>query len=209
MRRGRVPAPELRAHYLNATMDVPTPHPSSSNCTSSPPPSPASVHTLNRPYAFFIFHRRSLQHRPQLLNVSPLISNQLVRTMADAESSFTDSSLAPSTAPTSLLDSLPHVPHSPVHSDKSDRRASLGLIDAARVRFSKDVSSRSTLLPLPPYILTIYSAVVPNTCCTPVQIPSSSTPSFVQTPSPSASALSSQLRSVPSPSPLRPAVGLF
>ncbi|KAH9899689.1 hypothetical protein C8Q73DRAFT_663319 [Cubamyces lactineus] len=61
--------------------------------------------------------------------------------MADADSSITDSSLAPSTAPTSLLDSVPNVPHSPDRSDKSDRRASLGLIDAARVRFSKDLYS--------------------------------------------------------------------
>ncbi|KAI0335644.1 hypothetical protein GY45DRAFT_1358424 [Cubamyces sp. BRFM 1775] len=124
-------------------MDIPTAHPPVSSCTySSSPPSPASsVHIFNRPYAFFVFHRRSLHHRPQLLNVSPLLSNQLVHTMADAESSITDSSLAPSTTPTSLLDSVPHVPHSPVHSDKSDRRASLGLIDAARVRFSKDLYS--------------------------------------------------------------------
>ncbi|KAI9056510.1 hypothetical protein FKP32DRAFT_1670301 [Trametes sanguinea] len=60
--------------------------------------------------------------------------------MADAESSsITDSSLAPSTTPTSILDSLP--PHSSdrtASTDKVDRRASLGLIDAARVRFSKD-----------------------------------------------------------------------
>ncbi|OSD04663.1 hypothetical protein PYCCODRAFT_1386926, partial [Trametes coccinea BRFM310] len=63
--------------------------------------------------------------------------------MADAESSsITNSSLAPSTTPTSILDSLP--PHSSdrtASTDKVDRRASLGLIDAARVRFSKDFSS--------------------------------------------------------------------
>ncbi|KAI9000844.1 hypothetical protein BD414DRAFT_504770 [Trametes punicea] len=61
--------------------------------------------------------------------------------MADAESSITDSSLAPSTTPTSLLDSVPHVPHSSDTTYKSDRRTSLGLIDAARVRFSKDFQS--------------------------------------------------------------------
>ncbi|KAI0638357.1 hypothetical protein C8Q77DRAFT_1070602 [Trametes polyzona] len=63
--------------------------------------------------------------------------------MADAESSITDSSLAPttSTTPTSLLDSASHSALPSDRTHKSDRRASLGLIDAARVRFSKDFHS--------------------------------------------------------------------
>ncbi|KAI0353014.1 hypothetical protein OH77DRAFT_1438263 [Trametes cingulata] len=61
--------------------------------------------------------------------------------MADAESSITDSSLAPSTTPTSLLDSVVPVLSSSDRTEKAERRASLGLIDAARVRFSKDFHS--------------------------------------------------------------------
>ncbi|KAI0677367.1 hypothetical protein C8Q78DRAFT_85990 [Trametes maxima] len=121
-------------------MDFPTPR-----LPHLPPPlavAESNLLHLHKPLPLILFHR-SLQHPgPQTLNVSPLISRQLAHTMADADSSITDSSLAPSTTPTSLLDSVaPVVPPSD-RTDKADRRASLGLIDAARVRFSKDVSSQ-------------------------------------------------------------------
>ncbi|KAL1946520.1 hypothetical protein VTO73DRAFT_14624 [Trametes versicolor] len=61
--------------------------------------------------------------------------------MADAESTITDSSLAPSTTPTSLLDPGTRSVHMAERPDKCERRASLGLMDAARVRFSKDFYS--------------------------------------------------------------------
>ncbi|KAI0772101.1 hypothetical protein BD413DRAFT_612923 [Trametes elegans] len=63
--------------------------------------------------------------------------------MADAESTLTDTSLAPSTSttPTSLPDSIPPVLLPSERSGKPDRRTNLGLIDAARVRFSKDFTS--------------------------------------------------------------------
>ncbi|KAJ2958597.1 hypothetical protein NUW54_g14525 [Trametes sanguinea] len=140
-------------------MDVPTVppliscSPPSSAPASSSSSGSSSVHISHRSHKqhpSFVFRRRSLQ-RLQVLNVSTLISHRLSpsNNMADAESSsITDSSLAPSTTPTSILDSLP--PHSSdrtASTDKVDRRASLGLIDAARVRFSKD-----------------FPSVVPNTC---------------------------------------------
>ncbi|KAH9939991.1 hypothetical protein B0H21DRAFT_584739 [Amylocystis lapponica] len=48
---------------------------------------------------------------------------------------------ASSTTPTSLLDSRSHIALPSAHTPKQDRRQSLGLIDAARVRFSKDFRS--------------------------------------------------------------------
>ncbi|KAI0832603.1 hypothetical protein BC628DRAFT_1286424, partial [Trametes gibbosa] len=72
--------------------------------------------------------------------------------MADADSSITDSSLAPSTTPTSLDSPTGTSPaRLSDRTDKTDRRASLGLIDAARVRLSKDFYSllRSNTKPQP------------------------------------------------------------
>ena len=73
--------------------------------------------------------------------------------MADAESSCTDSSLAHTTSATtqtSLLDSalaLDDAPDSSARNAKNDRRASLGLIDAARMRLSMDVRSEHAPIP--------------------------------------------------------------
>ncbi|KAI0375823.1 hypothetical protein BV20DRAFT_1048085 [Pilatotrama ljubarskyi] len=122
-------------------MDIPTLRlPRSPPSTSTPAANIHDTHFPKPSYSFLLFHR-SLR-RPQVLNVSPLISAKLARTMADAESSITDSSLAPSTTPTSLLESVVPVLHSPSdRTEKTERRASLGLIDAARVRFSKDFHS--------------------------------------------------------------------
>ncbi|KAH9850761.1 hypothetical protein C2E23DRAFT_298815, partial [Lenzites betulinus] len=128
-------------------MDVPT-------VLLAHPPLPPSSNLRTIHLGKFLLIHRSLR-RPQLLNVSPLLSHQLVHTMADADSSITDSSLAPSTTPTSLLesgaDALPILLSD--RSYKGERRASLGLIDAARVRLSKDfyslLRSNSKSQPIP------------------------------------------------------------
>ncbi|OBZ76679.1 hypothetical protein A0H81_03939 [Grifola frondosa] len=65
--------------------------------------------------------------------------------MADIDSCISESSLAPSTTQTSLLDSTSQLAHSSVRTSKNDRRVSLGLIDAARVKLSKDVSSTRSM----------------------------------------------------------------
>lgn len=129
---------------------------------SASSPAAADVHAIHfhNPLPFFLIHR-SLRRSP-VLNVSPLVSRQLARTMADAESTITDSSLAPSTTPTSLLDPGTHSVHMAERPDKCERRASLGLMDAARVRFSKDVSD--WVLNTPPARPIYTVRVVPNTC---------------------------------------------
>ena len=61
--------------------------------------------------------------------------------LSDAHSVSCDSSLPPSTPSTSALDSRSHIARAVDRTLKHERRGSLGLIDAARVRISQDVSA--------------------------------------------------------------------
>ncbi|KAI0921601.1 hypothetical protein AcW1_004475 [Taiwanofungus camphoratus] len=61
--------------------------------------------------------------------------------MPTEETQSCDLSLAPSTTSTSLLDSGSHIARISARTTKHTRRGSLGLIDAARVRLSKDFHS--------------------------------------------------------------------
>ncbi|KAI0720303.1 hypothetical protein C8T65DRAFT_9205 [Cerioporus squamosus] len=141
-RRGCSRARRLPPLWLRTNMDVPT---TSRAARCSPPPLPETPWKGNihqrKPFVFALLFR-SLRGRPALLDVAPLVPQQL--TMADAESSITDTSLAPTTSATTesfLLDSVPTVDHSSDRDAKNDRRASLGLIDAARMRLSMDLHS--------------------------------------------------------------------
>lgn len=117
---------------------------------SSPPsPSPSNSHQ-RKPLAFALLLIGTLRGRPALLNVSPLISQPNTHTMADADASSLTSlaHTTSTTTQTSLVDS--GIGHSQTSAPnvKNDRRASLGLIDAARMRFSMDVSPKHAPFPL-------------------------------------------------------------
>lgn len=82
-----------------------------------------------------------------LQNIARLVSNaniisrvgkmSMEQASEDVQSSVSDASSA---TPTSQLDSRSHIARPPARTTKEDRRQSLGLIDAARVRLSIDVS---------------------------------------------------------------------
>lgn len=155
-------ARRLSPLWLRTNMDVPTARPASRPPRLPHSQTPPSNSHQRKPFVLALFFH-SLRGRPAVLDVSPIISQQL--TMADAESSCTDTSLAHTTSATtqtSLLDSAPTVDHSSDRDAKNDRRTSLGLIDAARMRLSMDVSAGHAPFPL------LYTAgVVPNTCYAP------------------------------------------
>ncbi|KAI0722790.1 hypothetical protein C8Q76DRAFT_720319 [Earliella scabrosa] len=134
------PCPSLSpSRWLRTNMDIPTIR--RARLSSPPSPLPSSSHQ-HKPFVFALLIR-SLRGRPAVLNVSPLISDRIT-TMADAESSCTDTSLAHTTSTTtqtSLLDSTSGADPSSDRNAKNDRRASLGLIDAARMRLSMDLHS--------------------------------------------------------------------
>ena len=143
------PVRALLPLWLRMNMAIPT----AARTDARPPPSLPPSPNVRKPIVF-AFLLRSLRGRPTVLNVSPLISHKLTHNMADADSSITDSSLAPSsstrhTVPESLNSLVPNA-DSELPSDrtaKSDRRASLGLIDAARMRLSMDVHSEQAPIP--------------------------------------------------------------
>ncbi|TBU39026.1 hypothetical protein BD309DRAFT_469022 [Dichomitus squalens] len=144
------PVRALLSLWLRMNMEIPT----IARTDARPPPSAHPPSPNARKPIVFAFLLRSLRGRPTVLNVSPLISHTLTHNMADADSSITDPSLAPSSSTTHIvsesLNNLVPNPDSEHPSDraaKSDRRASLGLIDAARMRLSLDVRSEHAPVP--------------------------------------------------------------
>ena len=188
-------ARRLSPLWLRTNMDVPTARPASRPPRLPHSQTPPSNSHQRKPFVLALFFH-SLRGRPAVLDVSPIISQQL--TMADAESSCTDTSLAHTTSATtqtSLLDSAPTVDHLSDRDAKNDRRTSLGLIDAARMRLTVDVSLHHASFPS--------KCIVPNTCYAPFSSLQFNTLLRSNSRSqPVPPVLSTQVRFIPLPAPI-------
>ena len=187
--------PDCMAAVLMSVPTVPGASPAIPPPTRARPTRrPSSPNSSRRKVSVVALFQRSLPGRSPVLNVSPLI---FVRNMADADSSLTDTSLSPSasTTHTSLLDSAPGAQRPPDRTSRPDRRASLGLIDAARMRLTVDVSLHHASFPS--------KCIVPNTCYAPFSSLQFNTLLRSNSRSqPVPPVLSTQVRFIPLPAPI-------